>query len=383
MSLRRWWPAAVAAAVAAAALGAWWAQPYAHVGDAAVLAPAGPAACVPVEPLSSVAVINDFLSTAPGVRAFRGADVGVDVGLGDGRRAWFFGDTITLDDDGHQAIVRNSLLVFSRTCAEMVLPEGGRAVIPDRADGVGYWPMSVFRLPAAGGDTVYVMAQRVRSVGDGAFGFEILGTSVAVFDVRWGQLPVLVGVHDLDPDLADPARPVWGAAAALDGGWVYLYGTSRRRLPGLHGFALMVARVRPAEVLESARWSYWGGSGWVEHAVGARRLIAERRGVSQTLSVFEQEGRWYALSKRDDFLGDSMVVWAAPSPVGPFDQGTTVAPLPCGADGEFTYMPLAHPQLLPRVGTIVVSWSRNSGLDEVCTDPTSYRPQFRRVRLPG
>ena len=46
-------------------------------------------------------------------------------------------------------------------------------------------------------------------------------------------------------------------------------------------------------------------------------------------------------------------------------------------------MPLAHPWLLPRRATMVVSYSRNR-LDpaEVVADPLLYRPGFLRVRLP-
>ena len=374
--------AGLATVMVAVLIGMWFVRPDVGTHDPEARPPEGSAACIPVGPLTSVDAINEFLSTAPGVQSFQGADVGVDVGLQDGRRLWLFGDTLRDGDGEREALVRNSMLVFSADCIEVV-DAGGGAVIPDRQDGVGYWPMSVFRQPGSGLDTVFVMAQRVRTVAPGLFGFEVLGSSIAVFLVPWGETPQLIGVRDLDADLVDPQRPVWGAAAAVDDGWVYLFGTSRRPMSGLHGFALSVARVRPAHVLDTGRWRYWEGAEWVMNPGRAWALIDERGGVSQTLSVFEQEGEWFALSKRDDFLGNDLVVWTAPSPVGPFDDGTTVAPLPGGPNGELTYMALAHPELLPQPGTVVVSWSRNSGeLDQIFADPLLYRPRFGRVPLP-
>lgn len=46
-------------------------------------------------------------------------------------------------------------------------------------------------------------------------------------------------------------------------------------------------------------------------------------------------------------------------------------------------MPLAHPFLLRRPGSIVVSYSRNSSdLGAVLDDPFLYRPKFIRVPVP-
>jgi hypothetical protein len=45
--------------------------------------------------------------------------------------------------------VHNSALIFSHTCLGVVLPDDG-AVIPDRADGVGYWPMSIAKVSRPG-----------------------------------------------------------------------------------------------------------------------------------------------------------------------------------------------------------------------------------------
>jgi hypothetical protein len=61
-------------------------------------------------------------------------------------------------------------------------------------------------------------------------------------------------------------------------------------------------------------------------------LIPAVRGVSQTLSVFQGGDRWYAVSKRDDYLGTDLVIWTAPSPTGPFRATPPVARIPPDRD---------------------------------------------------
>ncbi|MBL0747073.1 DUF4185 domain-containing protein [Nocardioides baculatus] len=353
--------------------------------------------CLATGRLRTVGDLNRVAGRLRGSAAFRGGDVGADVQLQDGRRLWVFGDTLRGGDFGGQGLVRNSMLVIGPDCLSVVLPADRGAVIPDRpspaggsgaaAARVGYWPMSIGRVERPGYDLVAVAAQRVRTVGSGVFDFENLGTSIAVFVVPAGQPPQLVDQRDIGPDDADPGRPTWGAASLVTSAadpWVYLYGTSRPDTAGIFGYALHVARVRPDDLLDETRWRYWDGTSWSSRAADAATLIPSEGGVSQTLSVFEVDGTWYALSKRDEVLGTDLTVWTAPGPTGPFTRQPALAQLPSdAASGLLRYMPLAHPDLLPRPGTMVVSYSRNStDFGEVLEDPLLYRPHFLRVTLP-
>jgi hypothetical protein len=340
--------------------------------------------CVDLGPVDTVADLNRFVRGTPGVPGMRGADVGIDLLLADGRRLWFFADTLQSGPDLVR-FVHNSALLVDGECGYAVSGPGRSAVIPDRADGVGYWPMSGFTIERARRTTVVVLSQRVRAVAPGTFGFEILGPSVAVIGVPHGRRPRLREITDLGPDVADSARPVWGAALARVGRRVYLYGTSTRPISGLHGFALRVARTRVGDVDDTTAWHYWDGAGWTDDADAAAPVVGEVGGVSQTLSVFRADGRWWALSKQDEFRGTALAVWPADHPWGPFGPPVALLSIPCNpSTGQLRYMALAHPDLLPRPGTMVVSWSRNNlDLLAVCQDPDLYRPRFERVRLPA
>jgi hypothetical protein len=344
--------------------------------------------CLSTGEVTSVADLNRIAGHLRGGPAFQGADVGADATMLDGRLLMVFGDTLRSPAFSGQRFVRNSMLVFGPDCIRTVLPADHGALIPDRPSAtghpVGYWPMSVARVSRPGYDLVAVTAQRVRSTGDDTFDFETLGPAVAVFVVAPGEAPQLVDVRDVGPDSTDPDLPTWGAATAVHGGWLYLYGTANPRQDYVFGFSLRVARVRPDDVLDRSAWRFWDGRGWSRSSADAVELIAAEGGTSQTLSVFEQDGTWYALSKRDEYLGTDVVVWSAPTPQGPFDYGQSVATLPSdAATGQLRYMPLAHPDLLPRPGTMVVSYSRNrTDIEDVIDNPFLYRPHFLRVRMP-
>lgn len=344
--------------------------------------------CVATGRVESVADLNRITLRLRGGPEFEGADVGADVALQDGRRLMVFGDTLRSADFQGQRFVRNSMLLFEPGCIRVVLPADRGALIPDRAGAsttaaVGYWPMSVTRVSRTGYDLVTVTTQRVRTTGPGSFAFQNLGPALAVFVVPAGQTPQLIDVRDVGPDSTDPSRPTWGAALAADDEWVYLYGTSNPGEDLVFGYSVRVARARPDNILEISSWRYWDGSAWVRDPRSAVDLIGAVGGTSQTLSVFEQDGTWYALSKRDDYLGSEVTVWSAPHPWGPFDDGRPVATLPSNAaTGQLRYMPLAHPDLLPERGTVVISYSRNrTDVEQILANPFLYRPRFMRVPL--
>jgi hypothetical protein len=363
------------------------AGPHSATGPTAPLPPAPTAGtsadCRPYDPPRSLADIDATVSGYRDVPEFRGGDVGADVTLQDGRRAWVFGDTLRADGFGASTVVRNSMVLFGTGCVTTVIPAGRGALVPDRPDGVGYWPMSLQTEQHPGYDLLRVFYQRVRG-SEQATEFSTLGPALAVFRVDRGGLPRLRKVTDLGPDQADQSARTWGAASWADGGYVYVYGTANPRTPGVFGYGLAVARARPDTLADQATWQYWDGATWQADAGRAAQLIDPRGGVSQTLSVLRQGDRWYAVSKRDDFLGSDLVIWDAPGPAGPFHANRPVAAIPSTPDRHlYLYMPLAHPDLLPQPGTLVVSVCRNSDdLATLMADPLLYRPHFLRVPLP-
>ena len=340
--------------------------------------------CRPYSEPTSVRQINAFIRTQRSTPGCAGGDVGASTELADGRSFWVFGDTLRDADPGEPSMVRNSILLMGDGCAGVYRPDTGGAAIPDRDDGVGYWPTTVDSMPdGQGGTRVVVGLMRIRPTGNGVWDFEIVGASAARFQVPANDVPELVGVYDIGLDDPDMSKPLWSAAAALaDDGTVYLYGTANPGRPMVFGYSLHVARTTVPGLTDQSSWEYWDGRRWVRDASAAVALIPADNGVSRALSVFERGGTWYAVSKQADYLGSRLEIWKAPAPTGPFTATGSVADLPSD-DRTITYLALAHPELLAEDGSVVVSWSVNSTDPSVVQrDPTVYRPQFRRVPLP-
>lgn len=319
---------------------------------------------------------------------FQGGDVALNLLLQDDRRLWLFADTLQGPKNA-MSMVPNSMMIRDGRCLFVVMPANRGPVIPNRlarpgANAVGYWPMSVLKVSRPGYDMVTVTAQRVQRTGEEPFDFVALGPAVAVFVVPAGGLPQLILVKDVGPDSADVSEPMWGAATAVEGKWVYLYGTANPGLPGVYGFSVRVARVTMDDIARRSAYTFWTGSGWSRDANQAVEVIPAAGGTSQTFSVFQQDGGWYALSKQNEFMGTNLMVWKAPSPTGPFVPSAPLAQIPSDpVEGTLVYMPLAHPDLLPEPGTMVVSYCRNdTDFEDVLEDPTCYRPYFMRVTLP-
>lgn len=339
--------------------------------------------CLPFTPPTDVSGLNRLVARYRSVPGFVGADVGASATLSDGRSLWVFGDTLRAEGAPGPRFVRNSMLLFSPGCATVVAPRDHRAVIPDRTDGVGYWPMDLAAVRRDDRDLVGVSLQRVRTTGTGVFDFEIVGPAYALFSIEAGRAPKLLFVSDLGPDDPDPRRPLWGAAVEEAGGWLYVYGTANPDPETVFGRSLRVARVKPELVGEQDRWRFWDGRTWQRRVDRAAVLVPAVRGVSQVLSVFHRGSDWYAVSKRDELLGTDLVIWKAPGPTGPFTPGPPVASIPSdSSDGLLRYMPLAHPDLLPAADRVVVSYSRNvADLNRLLKDPSLYRPEFLEVPL--
>ena len=313
-----------------------------------------------------------------------GADVAASAALPGTRFVFVFGDTARLTSQGTSLAVRNSMEVIAGKCAYVVSAPGNLAVVPDRPDGVGYWPMSILVNPGGGPLTQFtVMMQRVRSTGD--LEFENLGPAIAVFDIGPQGSPQLNSVTDIGPDTPSRSHPCWGAATFASNGYWYLYGTSTPKQPGEFGWAVKVARVRAGQAGNIASWQYWNGTTWTPSEASAAELIPAQNGVSQTFSVFSRQGHLYAVSKKGGFLGSDLAIWPMKSPTGPMGSPVTVGLIPNTTNPEqLLYMPLAHPDIPASTPSrILVSVSRNTTDQSVLARfPLLYRPFFVEVNLP-
>ena len=346
-----------------------------------------PTDCLPMGgEVDTVKELDKFARTVRGSPAFAGGDVGASTRLQDGRQLFVFGDTLRGESFDGDPFVRNSMLVVSKRCAQVVLPEDRGAVIPNRSDGVGYWPMSVVRIE-------FEMVRPGRHLGAaGSVHRRPERGCVRVRDPR----PVaghLRGESGPDPAAARPGRhrSQRGAPVPPDVGRGHGVRASTCTSTAPHARA-----TRPPAASRSSRAGPAGRRDGHrvlavlnDHCVAAESLggrrtppgtgrcvpDAQRLPPGQAL-VRRQQARRGARDRPDPVGGHA-------SPTGPFEVLEVAAQIPSdAATGTLRYLPLAHPELLPQPGTVVVSYSQNNTDFQAVEDNTRiYRPRFLRVSL--
>lgn len=288
------------------------------------------------------------------------ADGGISVLLGDGRVAWFFGDTLSQSLNGKTNMTGNSMAISSGSCFATVQVQGDTVALPNRPGSLGVtptitWPTSVAITRHSSWDDVKVIGVRVHRNG-GFWGFTLLGSTLTEFAVPHGGAPVRLQNYSLTEDDDSAEHITWGAAALQSGTTIYLYGTAR--IGGDFGRQLYVAKTDFAGLGDQSGWIYWNGSGWGGLDQIAPSLKASS-GVSQTVSVFAHGGNYYLVSKVGGDFGTQVGLWKSASPMGPWAVTKTLnRPYSLG-NGSMQYLPLAHPELSPP-GQLTISMSRNS-----------------------
>lgn len=339
------------------------------------------ASCTPGEGFSSAAAANSWMGGLDGLPGWRSADVGVSVPLSDGRVVWVFGDT------GRAAgftprMVSSSALVTDGNCTSQWTSAADGPFLPNEPGSV-CWPSSMVARKVGSADQVLVACSRVRrGSGHGLFDFTYLGMSLVRFEVSPGKVSTVPEGHTVTPDRDDSRQVNWGAAMVLDQGWVYFYG-SQQGESQFGARRLAVARTTWEAASDQRTWTFWNGRTWSSSANDAQPVIDRNPGVSQALTVHQVNGKFVAVSKKGGDLSDTVAVWSAPSPTGPwtvvhehrmpYDAGNSVV----------TYQPLAHPQIRLASGQLLVSVSRNpKDLQRVLAEPNLGRPTFIEMPTP-
>ena len=358
-------------------------QPAADA-DTARLEPTCPA---PQRPVTlSAAELNEMVGESD-LPYWQAADVGASVVLSDDRVLWVYGDTLR-EKGMEPRLVDNTVLVTSGTCMSQVITDELGPIFPRDSSELSHWPMSLVRLEptAADGedvtDVVVVYLSRIQR-GDRQWDFIFRGTTAAVLEVGADGVPRLARMAHLTPDSVSFDQINWGAAATVDGDWLYLYGTRQTGEASVFGRELYVSRVPVAESTNAAAMQYWNGSEWQSDASGVVPILDAVDGTSQTLSVNRLDGRWTAISKRGGDLADKITMWTADQPYGPW-TATDVGESPNGQDtGNLQYTPLSHPGIRTPSGRLLVSVSRNtSSIEELFARPEVGRVLFSEVTRP-
>lgn len=307
-----------------------------------------------------------------------GADQTASTVLPDGRVLWLFGDTVqgSLEagrlTGGH--LVHSSFVMQDRGCFRVAAGHYAGAVLPAAGDGSWYWPQQA----VVAGSTLWVTVLRVSGGSTGTLDFHLLGVDLAEFRLLPGGAPRYVAMHATPASQAGDFGVLWGTAVVRDGSTLYVYGTRRVAQP-LSGKELLLARVPVARVVDASAWSYRTDSGWSSTPTDAVVLRSSQPGVSTSFSVHRSGATWTLVTKRGEFLGDTVVALEGAAAWGPFAERSLFS-APSGGT-RLTYVAMAHPEARLADGGLLVSVNTND-LDPstVLSDPSATRPVFTSAR---
>lgn len=309
-----------------------------------------------------------------------GADGTYSAALPDGRIAWLFNDTflgpvgpgrsIQPHDPVHNTIVttRPPTTMLGGGTAQEPLPIVG----PPGTDRPWYWNADGI----VDEGKLYVFEAQQQKAGEGHFGFEWIGTDLAVLSLPDLKVERVVPTYD-------SAGITWGVELLPVDDYIYIYGVRQlKEWPGTK--EAYVARARKGEL--DGSWQFSTGSGWSSDEHDATAIAGD---VGSSYGVSEVNGQ-YVMVTTDSFLGSAIYTLTASTPFG--FAGVTrrqVYDTPEGqpeyddtASGDvYTYNVAAHP-VLSRKNTLVISYNVNStSIDDLFRDIGNNRARFLEIRF--
>ncbi len=298
-----------------------------------------------------------------------GGDQAVSYKLPDGRVLWLFGDSFldTVYPNRTRPFVpfiHNTMVTMDTAGGSFKTYHGGTDQNPlpyFQASGKQYyWPVFAFMNEAK--TQVYVFLDKIKPTTGGSFGFEVTGVDVA-----------LLNYPDLSLQrIAKFSRGNFinwaGAAHEDDDGYVYFYGTEDTK----YNKYIHVARTSRKNPLNKV--TFFNGTGWVTDTTQSVRI---QGGVSESFSIFKNEGKYYLLSQ-PNLLSPDIYLWDAKSPEGPYIHKRFVCTTPnkIGDVNIWTYNATVHTEFNQNNQLLVGYCTNAIDGNGLYTNADSYRPYF-------
>jgi hypothetical protein len=303
-----------------------------------------------------------------------GGDGAYSIPLPDGRILWTFGDsflgTVNPNYSRPGSALLNNIFVIQEGNALTTLAGGTTGqpkayVRPPEQNGDFYWPGDGTVI----GDKIYMFMLRIRLTGEGGpFGFEHVGTDVAIF-----SLPDIQLIR-IEP-LISTTQILAGVSIYEEDGYIYCYSTK-----STFGKNALVARVHVDSLRDI---EFWDGQGWGSEFVGSAFMLKEDGSpllVSNMFSVFKT-GDTYRLLTQQDFLGNKIELYTGDSPLGPWRYRQIIYETPESGNGLWTYNASVHPHIQhPEKGMLMTYSVNSSNFGDLFSDVRNYRPRFIWVR---
>jgi hypothetical protein len=191
----------------------------------------------------------------------------------------------------------------------------------------------------------------------GDFNFHGVGQGLAV----WSGFDLEVDRPELSPGAEHPTllfgqdEPDWGAAAVVDGDWLYAFSSSGNAL----GPDCRLARVALGQATDRTAWRYWDGKAWSPSMADATSLFTCAPIV--TVARNDHLGAWVALYSAP--LSNEVRLRTASQLTGPWSDSEKAFDADHRASDGYTYDAILHPEYSEQAGKVLyVTFTRPSGV---------------------
>lgn len=328
---------------------------------------------------------------APQAEGFLGADCASTVALPGGRVLWLFADTVVgkLNEDGERRgqMIHNSAAIQEIKDGTPASPvfywpsKDGKAqslIRQDDADVEYFWPgCGIYT-----GGKLLMSYFRVRTSGEGAMGFNVLGTDLVVVDNpldapdKWK--------YRIQPLKFAGGGATFSAAAMEDKGYLYLLGCRPDGTGGFPGSEALLARAKISDLLAGKvdeAFEFLTGERTWSRDVGEAGAVFKPGAAEGSLHWDEHLQRYISVVM--PAFTNHLYISVAEKLEGPWtpSESHKVPGIP-EQEGLFSYAGRAHPELPHEPGEMVLTYVTNAtSLWTMMATPAIYVPVFLRARL--
>lgn len=312
---------------------------------------------------------------AAGHGEWAGADGTYSVPLPDGDVAWLYNDTFlgptAPDRSVPGTMVHNSIVTAGPDGKPVDTVTGGTPeaptslVGPDGVDDPWYWNTDGI----VDDGKLYVFEAQQDVAGEGHWGFDWIGTDIAVLSLDDYRVEEIVPTYD-------GAGITWGVELVPVDDYVYVYGMGSQAHPEKE---VHVARAHSGEL--TGAWEFWDGSGWSADEADSA-IVANN--VGSSFGVAEVQGQ-YVLLTTDSYLGSGIYAHVSATPWGfAGTERQQVYDTPEGQPGYdadlegdvYTYNVAVHPSISGDDELVLSYNTNNSNFGELTSDVSFNRARF-------
>lgn len=321
-----------------------------------------------------------------------GADGAFSVALSPEKTLWLFSDTWLGEVRGgkrtHVSMINNSVGVQSGRGADAKLEfatrtgaDGKAASVIEPADGRGFFWLNAGVLA---NERLYIfLAQVEKTAEPGAFGFRQFAQKLGVV-ANPNDAPAQWRVEQIAlpcTEFSASRTLTFGAAAMLDGDYLYVYGIDEELKGRQRGKHMILARVKSGQIADTTAWRFYRDGVWQEDFRACSHLA---KGYAAEYSVsYLPAFKSYVSVYTEGGMSRKIVARTAAAPWGSWSEPALLYECPEMAASKkvFCYAAKAHPMLAGE-NELVISYVANAfELGTVLNDASLYWPRFVRVKV--